>query len=408
MAKLHNLSDVQLRAWLKAGNPLAKSDGGGLTFTLSAVGCATWVFRYRFGGKQKERTIGRYPDPYTLEKARAEARRLRDLLADGKDAALEKHRERQNESFTVSDLAEGYKTAKWPALAGGTVQREGFHLRDVLGYLGAYPVTSVTARDVAGMVGKVAKRSPYMAVSAFQVASKMFRYAVGNGLIANSPCAQLKVSELIGEIKVTERVALNDQLLARLLKALPDLGAQNELMLRALLATGVRKGELRLARWEYVDFEAATWTIPWQNIKTGKKTKRDFVVPLVPSVLNDFRALKLIASRSPWVLPARLRRETGNPVSEVTFNKATDELCKALPDLPHFSPHDLRRTMRSHLAALGCPIHIAERCLNHEVGAMIGVYDRHDYLSERQEWLGKWAAKLRVLEDGPTISAKAA
>ena len=63
------LTDVELRNWIKAGQPVAKSDGDGLTFTLSAKGTAAWTLRYRFGGKPKELTLGRYPD-MTLTKAR--------------------------------------------------------------------------------------------------------------------------------------------------------------------------------------------------------------------------------------------------------------------------------------------------------------------------------------------------
>ena len=63
------LTDLQIRKWIKAGEPVAKADGDGLTFTLSAKGTAAWVLRYRFGGKGRELTLGRYPD-LTLAKAR--------------------------------------------------------------------------------------------------------------------------------------------------------------------------------------------------------------------------------------------------------------------------------------------------------------------------------------------------
>lgn len=57
------LTDVELRNWIKAGKPVAKSDGQGLTFTLSAKGTAAWTLRYFFGGK------GNYtPDPAILRR----------------------------------------------------------------------------------------------------------------------------------------------------------------------------------------------------------------------------------------------------------------------------------------------------------------------------------------------------
>ena len=43
------LNDIKLRNWASKGEAIAKSDGDGLTFTLSAAGTATWIFRYRIG-----------------------------------------------------------------------------------------------------------------------------------------------------------------------------------------------------------------------------------------------------------------------------------------------------------------------------------------------------------------------
>jgi hypothetical protein len=56
------LTDLQIRHWVRGGEPLAKADGGGLTFTLSAGGAAGWILRYSHGGRRRELTIGRYPD----------------------------------------------------------------------------------------------------------------------------------------------------------------------------------------------------------------------------------------------------------------------------------------------------------------------------------------------------------
>jgi len=64
------LSDFHLKDWIKKGEPIpGKSDGQGLTFTLSSNGTASWVLRYRFAGKAREMTLGRYPD-MTLSKTR--------------------------------------------------------------------------------------------------------------------------------------------------------------------------------------------------------------------------------------------------------------------------------------------------------------------------------------------------
>lgn len=76
------LTDVQIKHWIKAGDPVAMSDGDGLTFTLSKTGTASWVLRYRFGGKQREKSLGRFPD-ISLKKVRELATALRRRGAIG-------------------------------------------------------------------------------------------------------------------------------------------------------------------------------------------------------------------------------------------------------------------------------------------------------------------------------------
>ena len=62
--------------------------------------------------------------------------------------------------------------------------------------------------------------------------------------------------------------------------------------------------------------------------------------------------------------------------------------------------HDFRRTARTHLAALGVDPFIAERCLNHKIKGVEGIYNRHDYFDERKVALNEWAKLLSALEDG--------
>jgi len=71
-----------------------------------------------------------------------------------------------------------------------------------------------------------------------------------------------------------------------------------------------------------------------------------------------------------------------------------------------FTPHDLRSTARSHLAALGVSVIVAERCLNHALGGLLAVYDQHDYLSERRAALEIWTDFLVACEAGKAWNAK--
>ena len=58
-----------------------------------------------------------------------------------------------------------------------------------------------------------------------------------------------------------------------------------------------------------------------------------------------------------------------------------------------WAPHDLRRTVRTHLAAMGCPDEIGEAVLGHIQPGVAGVYNRHAYDAERRVWLTRLAAR---------------
>ncbi|URI08172.1 hypothetical protein MW290_06235 [Aquincola tertiaricarbonis] len=66
--------------------------------------------------------------------------------------------------------------------------------------------------------------------------------------------------------------------------------------------------------------------------------------------------------------------------------------------LPHFTVHDFRRTAHIHLAAVGVDPHVAERCLNHKLKGVEGVYNRHDYFEERRWALEAWGPLLLKLK----------
>ena len=62
--------------------------------------------------------------------------------------------------------------------------------------------------------------------------------------------------------------------------------------------------------------------------------------------------------------------------------------------------HDLRRTVVSGMARLGVPPHVADKILNHQEGTISGVaavYQRHEFLAERNEALDRWGAHVECI-----------
>ena len=414
MAKeIDKLSDQQIRRWIKAGAPTAKADGGGLTFTLSAAGTAAWVLRYRHGGKPRELTLGQYPD-LTLKAARERARDERAAVQKGVDVARERQREKSEAAAAKSfrQLATDYMAKVFPTLAKSTVKQRKQHIEGVIfPKLAGRAARDVTTADVVALIETVGRmKSVNVAELVFTALSEIFKHGVARHAVIANPCAGVSVTAICGPaVTRRARLKLTEDELRALLPALPNIGPENALTVKLLLLTCTRIGELAKAEWSQINFDSAEWVVPDNVSKTGK----GFTVPLSPAALECLKTLQPLACGSKFVLPARqVRRVRNNDGGDVHFeqravNAMLHKLCDDLGDkVRRFTPHDLRSTARSHLSALGVNVIVAERCLNHSLGGLVGVYDQHDYLTERRAALETWATFLHACETGEAMHPK--
>jgi integrase len=397
------LTDVQLRNWIKIGQPVAKSDGVGLTFTLSAKGTAAWTLRYSHGGKSKELTLGRYPD-ISLSRAREISSAKRGEVQQGIDVAAQKRKAEHEaaNAWTFRKLSEDYFQKAGDRLATSTVKGRSQQLRDyVHPKIGGIAAADVSPVEIVAIVEAASAKSLHVARLVLIAIKEVFAHGIARHVVTQNPCTHITAKAIIGGTKQQrERVMLTDVEIKEVFTSLPILSRPNALMVRILLATGTRIGELVQAEWASVDFERAEWTIPLEH----SKTKKAFTIPLVPMVAGWFAELKTMAFGSRFVLPIRTRNhgnEGDTHMQPVTLNAALSNLATTLGKrCRRFTPHDLRSTMRSHLGALGVDLLIAERCLNHSLGGLVAVYDKHDYLSERRRALEMWATKMAAIEAG--------
>ena len=407
MARRGNLlDDVQIRRWIAKGEAVARSDGEGLTFTLSASGTAAWVLRYRVAGvRRKELTLGNYPD-LTLAVARKLARERRVDVDQGKDPAAEKKvdKMRTKMAWTVRQLIEDYKAKKLttPPLAEGTVYYRKWDLdRVITPKLGSMEVRNVTPADLVHVI-ESSKRSWTICKRLLTSAKLLFAHACGKRLIDVNPCVGIELTALMGaRPPIRKRVMLSEDELRILLKNINDIGIENGLALRILLATCVRSIELAKARWEHVDLEAGTWWVPDESVKT----RVGFLVPVTATVAGWFKELKALAGNSSWVLPARTeRRRTrlgDTHVGKTTLWAAvTRAFGREQIDVRRFTPHDTRSTAKGHMRNMGIPNDITEIALNHALKGMEAVYDVREEIPERRFALEKWAAFIEACEAG--------
>lgn len=302
----NKLTDVQIRHWIKKGDALAKSDGGGLTFTLSNGGTASWVLRYRISGKQKEMTLGRYPD-VPLDRARKLATKRRAEVQQGLDVAREKRKGKQEaaHAWTFRRLADDYMLKASKHLAPATTAGRQQQLRDyVFGRIGHLAAREVSPSDIVDIVERSAAKSLHVARLVLIAIREVFAHGVARHVVEANPCAHITAKAIIGAPpERRSRIMLTDAELEAMLPALPHIGRANELAVKILLATCTRIGELTTAEWKHVDFERKEWVVPAEHAKNKKR----FVIPLTNLIADWFLELHRLAFGSPYVLPLRER-----------------------------------------------------------------------------------------------------
>ncbi|MBK1712138.1 integrase [Rubrivivax gelatinosus] len=405
-----SITDRTLRAWLAAG-PTNKSIGDGLTFIASdasaAVGKASWILRYRIGGRQREKVLGRYPD-LSLKDARELARRDRAQVQQGVDIAAAKQdvKARLADARDVRELgklwharhiAERYKHPK-------VVER--ILERHVYPVIGTVQIVDVREHHIDQVLTRTVKRgAPTIANDALRILFRMFHLAMKRQWVDRNPAASFDLSDAGGTERPRERWLSTAELqaLAKAMRNTPSFGRINELSVWLLLALCVRKMELLGARWDDFDLEAGVWLLRPERTKTGARIE----IPLTEPVLAWLNEVRLLSCCSDYLFPPRrrvgIRPDTGQRnrfphVSPDTLNLALRRL--ELDGVEHFTVHDMRRTARSHMAALGVDRFVAERSLNHKLRDVEGTYNRYDYFDERRRALGVWAEMLRRLAAG--------
>ena len=401
------VSDLLLKSWLSAG-PVDRSVGDGLMFVASEAGAragkGSWILRYRFGGRQKEKVLGRYPE-ITLRTARELALRDRAQIQQGVDVAVQKRLEklRISDAHNVESLASAWYERdiapkyKRPEAVERTIRR---YIKPVIGKLPVEVVRPVHIDEVLTRI--VAAGAPTVANDVRRYLLRMFHFAVKRKWIDSNPAYGFEVADAGGTEQAKRRWLSTHELqtLAERMRSTPNFGRQNELAVWLLLALCVRKMELLSAKWSEFDLPNAVWTLMPSRTKTNSAIRISLAAPVI-GWLNE---LKVFAFGSDYLFPAlllvreRLGRRHSNRhphVSPDTLNVALKRL--PMMDFEHFTVHDMRRTARTHMAALGIDRFVAERALNHKLKDVEGVYNQYDYFKERKVALEQWAALLSTI-----------
>lgn len=371
----------------------------GLRARIGRSGRISFVIRKRVSGTMRVVTLGHYGARFTLADARKAAR---SMLSDIEDGTLPVPKSRVVGLETVRGLWPAYLAAK--ASLRSVRETERIFDRHILPALGDRMADKVTRGDVTRFIDSI--EAPVMARAVAAQLSAFYGWALPrlDGLAAN-PC--------IGAGKPAKPKprarALSDSELRALWKILGDQAEPWCSAVRLLVLTGQRRSEVFDADRREFDLEQGIWAIPAERAKNGQ----EHIVPLAPSTIEIVAALPIIEG-SDKLFPAH----GNNANSPSGISKATGRIRAALESelsrpVPHWTLHDLRRTVATGLQKLGVRFEVTEAVLNHKGKSGSGiaaVYQRYDWKDEKRLALEAWASALERLinftgvEDGNTSS----
>jgi integrase len=195
-------------------------------------------------------------------------------------------------------------------------------------------------------------------------------------------------------------------------------------IVRLLILTGQRRGEVAGMTWSEISEDLQTWTMPSERTKNGtahmvplSPAARDLIKALLPKdaneakrVLRDWRANRGLvlpgAIQTPFAGWSKAKRALDKAITGVRAAEASGK--SPAPFVP-WSVHDLRRTVATGLQRLGVRLEVTEAILNHisgSRGGIAGVYQRHDWASEKRAALDAWATRVSSIVEGSIDGTK--
>jgi integrase len=346
-------------------------------------GKCSWIFQYSIGSGREKVTrrikIGDYP-ALSPVKARKEAEDLHAKVHLHGDPALERRRNRADAHHTFGRLADRYLDYKRREMRTRSFQEVKRHLLVRAKPLHALSLAAVDQAAIARLLTAVAKNGPVAANRLRASLSAMFAWAMGEGLATFNPVTHTNKREE----RARDRV-LSDVELATIWDALEgdDFGA----VVKLLMLTGQRAGEIAGLRWTEIDFDRDVLSLPGERTKN----KRAHDVPMARTVREILTAQPRRGERS-FVF--------GQRGGAFTLWGGTRREISGRIGLPHWTIHDIRRSVATGMAGIGIQPHIIEAVLNHVGGhkaGVAGIYNRATYAAEKAVALVRWDEQVRSL-----------
>jgi integrase len=371
-----------------------------------------WRFKYQFNGKEQVISLGTYPEVPLID-ARAKRTELRAQIAKGINPTTTKKLHKAQIAEDIARIEDGKAmnafTLRVAALAWTeenalkhsqvtTTRRIARFNNHLFPLLGEQPLSQITTQQLRAAMQEIEKASRDFAHRILVDCKEIWRLAKINNRVGDNIARELEPKHDLLPIKSKNHKAITDpSQLAALLKAIEDYSGNPMVRMALRLApfVFVRPGELRLAKWRQIDWEARTWSYT----TAPNKGEVEHIVPLSKQVMEILTELRQLTGINEYLFGHF--GEGKLPLSEAALGSGLKRL--GFGDV--MVPHGFRATARTLIAeVLEFPTHLIEKQLAHTTKEANGTaYDRTQWIRQRTMMMQQWADYLDALRTGSNV-----
>ena len=382
----------------------------GLALRVTTNGTKSWIVKYRVKGEgprpnehSKPRLVqhSEVPGAYPAVSLAVARQRAREVIAAAKRGVNLPEQERQDREArrraaaaarSVRHIVTDYTKHCRSSGLRSWRQKEGVLERHVVPRLGNKSIAELRRADVVELLDHLQHERGFRQLvnRVLSHTSAMLDWALERQYVTENITAGIKRRDVETE---DERV-LSPAELRAIWRAAEKEPFPHGAWIRALILTGMRRNEVRCLPWSEIDGAAALWTLP----KARNKSKRDHEAPLSTAMIELLGTAP--RNKGPYVFSLNGKTPFGG------YQRLKERLDQA-SGVTDWIYHDIRRTVRSGLGELGIADELAERCLNHSLGKLTRIYNRHAYRDEKRAAMQAWADRVGLIvsegRDAPNV-----
>ena len=362
-------------------SPDKYGDQHGLLLRVMPTGGKQWIWRGTVRGKRVDLGLGGWPY-VSLSSARQAAFENRKLAREGGDPRSLRSGQKSPTFAEAAGTVIGIHELGWKD-GGKSANQWRASLRDyAIPRLGKLGVGDISTADVMAALLPIWTEKPETARRVRQRIGAIMKWAVAQGYRPDNPAGDA-LGAALPKASVAKRHhrALPHAKVAEALATVRQSRVHwaTVAALEYLILTAARSGEVREARWDEVDLDTATWTVPAGRMKM----KREHRVPLSDRALQILAEACLRADGSGLIFPSR----TARALSDNTLSKLLRE--HGIPAVVH----GFRSSFRDWCAECSnAPREVSELALAHVNSDRVeAAYMRTDLFERRRGLMQSWA-----------------